>query len=387
MIVEKSRVMPSFSFTQRDMGSLMTGSEDSLSLLERAKELGRDFPFFDFHVHPFDVFSADTAYQADKSIAGLFAKSSFAYRTPSISQKQEISNERMPQRPGWNSLQAYILASRLAYAFTGRKVLADQLDLIGFAGALLLPVAREAGVAERVLAAGRKMFEDNGRFFLGCPIPIGLSPDRLLSFYESAREEWGIWAIKVHPNLAGIDFLEKSGREIIEATLLAAGKLGLPVVIHGGRTPGLEPCETRELGTFVRLKEINWGLSSAPVIFAHCGCYGLTESEVPTALPFLNSLFDKYSNLMADTSNLEVPALRLILENVDCNRLIFGSDALYVPIWKAWLRFLQTLYQVSCRPETDLIQIASLNAQYCLGLTPENGVTPLHKTLSARMGS
>jgi predicted TIM-barrel fold metal-dependent hydrolase len=274
-------------------------------------------------------------------------------------------------------LQGYVLASRLAYTFTGKKLLADHLDLIGFAGALLLPVAREVGVAERVLAAGRKMFDDNKRFFIGCPLPIGVAPDKSLSFYELARKQWGISAIKVHPNLAGIDLFKKSDRELIEATLVAAGKLGLPVVIHGGRTPGLEPCEMRELGTIHRLKEINWGLSSAPVIFAHCGCYGLIESEVSTTLPVLNHLFDTYPNLFADTSNLEVPALRLILEQTDRNRLIFGSDAFYVPIWKAWLGFLEALCQVSHQLEDDLIQITSLNAQHCLGLKPENAIQPI----------
>jgi predicted TIM-barrel fold metal-dependent hydrolase len=372
MTAEKSLGMASFSFSQKKSGDLMRESEDSLGLLTRAKELGKEFPLFDFHVHPFDVLSGDTTYQAHSSMEGLFAKSSSAYKPPSIPQSLERSKERTTQRPGWNSVQAYILASRLAYTFTGRKVLADQLELIGFAGALLLPVAREAGVAERVLAAGRKMFADDKRFFIGCPIPVGLSPDQLLSFYEAAREESGIYAIKVHPNLAGLNPLMNSGRELIEATLVAAGRLGLPVVIHGGRTPGLEPCEMREFGTLCRLKEINWGLSSAPVIFAHCGCYGLAESEVSTALPILNSLFDLYPNLMADTSNLEVPVLRFILGQVDCNRLVFGSDALYVPIWKSWLGFLQAIYEVSNQPENDVIRIASLNAQYCLGLLREN---------------
>jgi hypothetical protein len=361
------------------MSNPMAENEESLSLLMRAKELGREFPFFDFHVHPFDVLSGDTTYQADNSIDGLFRKCPLPYRPPSISQKRETSKERTTQRPSGNSPQAYILASRLAYTFTGRKVLADQLDLIGFAGALLLPVARGTGDAERLLAAGREMFGDHNRFFMGSPIPIGLSPDKLLGFYQSAREQWGICAIKVHPNLAGVDFLRKSGRDLIEATLLAAGTLGLPVVIHGGRTPGMEPCELRELGSILRLKEINWGLSSAPVIFAHGGCYGLAEPEVITGLSILNGLFDKYPNLMADTSNLEVPVLKLILEKVDCNRLLFGSDALYVPIWKAWLRFLQALFEISFRPENDLIRIASLNPQICLGLRPANGYSWVEK--------
>ena len=359
----------------------MTENRDSLTLFMMAKELGKEFPFFDFHVHPFDVLTADTTYQADNRIDGLFAKSPSTYKPPSISQKQEPAKARAAQPPGGNSLQALILASRFAYTFTGGKVLADHLDLVGFAGALLLPVVREPGAAERVLVAAKKMFADHKRFFVGCPVPIGVFPDQLLTFYASARAERGISAIKLHPNLAGINPLIPHGRELIEATLEAAGKLGLPVIVHGGRTPGLEPCDVREFGTILRLKEINWGLSSAPVIFAHGGCYGLTESDVVTALPILNGLFDIYPNLMADTSNLEAPVLQLLLENVDRNRLIFGSDALYVPVWKAWLGFLQALDRVSRQPEDDLIRIASLNAQCCLGLTPETFIKPVRQAL------
>ncbi|HSL42292.1 MAG TPA: amidohydrolase family protein [Anaerolineales bacterium] len=347
----------------------MAESKETISLLAWARELGKEYPFYDFHVHPFDVLTGDTTYQVDKTVDGLFIKGAAKYRPPSIVSKLEALKERPAQRLNANSLQAFILASRMAYTCTGKKVLDDQLDLVGLAGVLLLPVARETGGAERLLAASAKMFSDEKRLFLSCPIPIGMPSDKLLSFYQSASNQCGICAIKVHPNLAGIDIFTTSGRELIEATLVAAGRLGLCVVIHGGWTPGLEPVELREYGTIARLKEVDWGLSAAPVILAHCGCYGLAESDANTALSVLNVLLDKYPNLMADTSNLELPVLRLALEKVDPDRLIFGSDALYVPIWKAWLQFLQTLSRVSNRPENDLIRIASLNAQYCLGST------------------
>jgi predicted TIM-barrel fold metal-dependent hydrolase len=83
----------------------------------------------------------------------------------------------------------------------------------------------------------------------------------------------------------------------------------------------------------------------------------------------LDNLLEKHPNLMADISNLEPPILRLVLERVSPDRLIFGSDALYVPIWKAWVRFLQTLQLLSKHPDDDLIRIASLNPAYCLSLS------------------
>jgi predicted TIM-barrel fold metal-dependent hydrolase len=82
----------------------------------------------------------------------------------------------------------------------------------------------------------------------------------------------------------------------------------------------------------------------------------------------LDALFEKYPNLMADTSNLRPASLRLVLKKVCRSRLLFGSDALYVPTWEAWLRFLQALQEVSACPEEDLVRVAALNPASCLGI-------------------
>jgi predicted TIM-barrel fold metal-dependent hydrolase len=151
--------------------------------------------------------------------------------------------------------------------------------------------------------------------------------------------------------------------------LTVAGELGLPIIVHGGRSPGLEPAEMRECGTISRLAMVNWSISTAPVVLAHAGCYGLSHTESIDALFILDNLLEKHSNLMADISKLEPPILRLVLEKISPDRLIFGSDALYIPIWKAWVKFLKTLQLVSTRPDDDLIRIASLNPAGCLSLS------------------
>jgi len=114
------------------------------------------------------------------------------------------------------------------------------------------------------------------------------------------------------------------------------------------------------------LANINWDISSGPVVIAHAGCYGLTEAEMTSAIPILNRLMDKIPNLLADTSALSLSALQLLLAKVDRNRLIFGSDALYFKVWKAWVLFLQALRLVSPNPDEDLIRIASINPAQCL---------------------
>jgi predicted TIM-barrel fold metal-dependent hydrolase len=336
-------------------------------MLDWARELGKAHAFLDLHVHPYEVLSGDIGFKPDPQTEGLFTKGLFNYHAPALDNEIETlpsSNQSVP-----DNYRSLFLSAQLTYKHTGRKVFADQINLAGLSGALLLPVARTVGKAEEMLEVSYRMFQMDDRLFLGCALPIGIQADKLDAFFRSARRLYGIRAIKFHPNLAGIDPLTKEGRDLIYASLTVAGELGLPIIIHGGRSPGLEPAEMREYGTISRLAMMNWSISTSPVILAHAGCYGLTHAESIDALFILDNLLEKHSNLMADISNLEPPILRLVLEKIPSERLVFGSDALYIPIWKAWVRFLQTLQLVSAFPDDDLIRIASLNPAGCLSLS------------------
>lgn len=339
------------------------------TLLEWARDLGKTHAFIDLHVHPYEVLSGDTGFTPDPQAEGLFMKGLFHYQPPKLENGMEsIYNSCNSPQPTLNNQRAILLAARLLYNHTGPKVFADQLDLAGLSGALLLPVARTVGQSEEMLEASHEMFPTNERFHIGCAFPIGIQPEKINSFFHSAYNLNGIRAIKFHPNLAGINPLTQKGQELMYACLTVAGELNLPMVVHGGRSPGLEPACNREYGTIARLAMLNWSISTAPVILAHAGCYGLTHTEAIEALILLNNLLKKHSNLMVDMSNLEPPILQLVLEKIDPHRIVFGSDALYVPIWKAWIRFLQTLQLISAHPDDDLICIASLNPARCLSL-------------------
>ncbi len=339
----------------------MPKSDNPQLLLEWARDLGKTNPFLDLHVHPYEVLTGDVGFNPDPQIEGLFNKGLFQYHPP-------VLDDINPTQPIPDNQRGLLLAARLTYNHTGPKVLTDQIDLAGLSGALLLPVARTAGKAEEMLEVTQKMFEKEARLFSGCALPINIQPDKLADFFRFARQRNRIRAIKFHHNLTGIDPLTKKGEELTNAALAAAGELNLPMVVHGGRSPGLEPIECREYGIISRLATVDWSISTAPVILAHAGCHGLTYAESIDALSILNNLFEKHSNLMADTSNLEPSILQLVLEKINPARLVFGSDALYVPIWKAWLRFLQSLQLVSTHPDDDLISIASLNPARCLSL-------------------
>lgn len=339
----------------------MSKSDNPQLLLEWARDLGKNYPFLDLHVHPFEVLTGNVGFNPDLQIEGLFNQGLFKYQPP-------VLHDITPPPPMPDNQRGLLLAARLTYKHTGPKVFTDQLDLVGLSGALLLPVARTAGKAEEMLEVSQMMFEKEIRLFTGCALPIDIQPDKLADFFRFARQRNGIRAIKLHHNLTGIDPLTKKGEELTNATLAAAGELNLPIVVHGGRSPGLEPIESREYGIISRLAMLDWSISTAPVILAHAGCYGLTHAESIDAITLLNALFDKYSNLMVDTSNLEPSILQLVLKKISPTRLVFGSDALYVPIWKAWLRFLASLQLMSAHPDDDLLRIASINSTRCLSL-------------------
>lgn len=346
----------------------MLNKTDIHYLLDWAREVSSSSPFFDCHIHPYDVLTGDIQYQANNQVEGLFSKGLFAYKAPSLGDEIIKLGKNAKSRGIEDSERSLLLASRLLYSHTGPTVFADQINLVGISGALLLPVARHPNVVEQMLDNARKMYSNDSRFLLGCPFPVGLQPVELDSFFRKAQENWDIRAIKIHPNLAGINLRTKIGRERIEATLEIASFLNLPVVIHGGRTPGLQEVDAREYGRLVHLEEINWSISTAPVIIAHTGCYGLTEEEASGDLGIVKKMLEIHSNLFADTSNLELPTLRLILKTVDRTRLLFGSDALYVPVWKAWVSFLQILCEISADPKSDLVQIASHTPAQCLNV-------------------
>ncbi len=340
--------------------------DDPQVLCEWARDLGRTHTFLDFHVHPFDVLSDDTRYTRDAQVDGLYSRGLFKYRPPVL----EAASEDLTDvgQPASDNQRAFILSSRFTYNHTGPKVFNDQLDLVGLSGALLLPVARTAGKAGEMSEVVGEMFQKDRRFLPGCALPVGLQPEELAGFFKSARERFGVRAIKFHPNLAAIDPGTQGGQELIYSTLSAAGDLHLPIIVHAGRTPSIEPAASREYGTISHLTTINWSLSAAPVILAHAACYGLTVEEAPEALSRLDDMLERHSNLRVDTSNLEPSILGLVLNRIPPERLIFGSDALYVPIWKAWLRFLQALRRVSVHPDDDLIRIAALNPAQCMAL-------------------
>jgi predicted TIM-barrel fold metal-dependent hydrolase len=337
---------------------------ETRDLLNWARDLGKTVRFLDMHVHPFDVLSGDVAYRRNEHLEGVFSMGKAAYRAPADEPSE--SNEMRPASAPVSE-RTLGLAARLKYLHTGPKVFVDQLEITGLSGALLLPVARVPHRAEEMLDVMDDMFTGESRLMRSCAFPVGVPAQEISAFLHSAHMGHGIQGVKIHPNLCGVNPLDALGHELIEGALEAAGRLGLPTIVHGGLIAALSPDEAAEYGLLERLETVNWGLSSAPVIIAHAGCFDLRAEDVDASLARLNRLFERYPNLMADTSSLDPASLRRVLQRVGLERLVFGSDALYVSMRAAWVGFLRALREVSRSPDNDLVRIASVNAANCLG--------------------
>jgi predicted TIM-barrel fold metal-dependent hydrolase len=344
----------------------MQKNMDDQYLLDWAKELSQDNAFWDFHAHPFCVLSGNTNYQLKKNVAGLYSTCDSVYHCP----KNEPETQKTTRKINFNSNKlsesALLLSSRLIYTFSGPKVFTDYTDAIGISNVLLLPLIKGDGDVLEILDAMVSMFSADSRFAFGCPIPQGFSLQDQKKYFESSKNKYNIQCIKVHPNFSGIDPISKEGELFLSSVLENASELRLPILVHGGRTPGVTPVENREFGTLARLSKINWSISSYPVVIAHAGCYGLEFDELDSTIRILKDMLELHPNLLVDTSALDEDVLQILMNKIDRKRFVFGSDALYFSIWSGWVSLLRVLTSLSSQPEDDLILIASTNPQTCL---------------------
>ena len=141
-------------------------------------------------------------------------------------------------------------------------------------------------------------------------------------------------------NVTGIDLYTFKGKERIECILSACGKFNLPLIVHGGRSPILKNAKSSSYASINNLKNIDWSISKAPVILAHAGAFGCSINEVEDEIfPILKILFSSHSNLVIDISAIDIDILAFLIKRIGESRMLFGSDALYIPQWENIVKF------------------------------------------------
>jgi predicted TIM-barrel fold metal-dependent hydrolase len=328
--------------------------------LDIVRNLKNSHEFYDTHVHPFEVFSDQFEYHASQEYEGLFTTGSARFTSPkltSLSLGEQMDEKEKPDI----QLRIELLLIRSLYVHTGPKLFSDHMMLSGIDKVLLLPVAPSSGGINSQMSAMAKMFGNDSRFLMGCSIPNSIENSQINKFVKQMVNQFDIKAIKLHPNITGIDMSASTGKERVENILCACNESRLPVIVHGGRSPILRN-PAAAYSCIDNLERIDWGMTGQTVVIAHAGSYSCNLREIEhEVLPRLKKLLSLHNNLMVDISALKIDAMIAVLRNIDSDRILFGSDALYESQWSSIVKLLHVLSKTTSRIEGTFIKIASLN--------------------------
>lgn len=333
--------------------------------IESIMDIKKSYALFDMHVHPFDVMGNGLTYTQNSQHEGIYSSSSAKYTPPTIGQLRisQLPEMAIQQLDPELREKMSILTARRLYTHTGASLFADHMRLSGIDKILLLPVLNTADPDDLQIKMLVRMFGDDDRFALGYSISNSVANNEISATIKTAMHKYQIKAIKIHPNITGLDLSSSSGKERVECILEAAGKAGLTVIIHGGRSPGIKDPLAASYGILRNLSQINWGGTSQTVIIAHAGTYGHDLSQINNEeLPLMNRLLSQYSNLFVDVSGLEVEVISTIVKRIDTDRIFFGSDALYNSQWGSLVKLLHVLQKHFSNYEEYFLKITSLNA-------------------------
>ena len=243
------------------------------------------------------------------------------------------------------------------------------MDLARVRTALLLPVAPTQGPVTDQMEMLLALRGRDRRLPLAYSVPNEV-PDREVSGHlEAAVNRYGVKAVKLHPNISGINLRTAAGMERVESILAACSATKLPLIVHGGRSPILENRSARQHAILQNLALVDWSRCSEAVVIAHFGVFGCERDEISgVGIPTLQRMLDRHENLLVDTSAAGFGVLCETLRKLDHERMVFGSDALYFPMWKAVVTLIHALRSSHLPVEESFARIACKNARTRLRL-------------------
>lgn len=345
------------------MESMVLESNVVATHLETAFELKKCHRFYDMHVHPYELIQNRLIYEnwiGSSDICGVAGANYLPPRPGRFHFRDTGMTRDVPE-----NLRRKFFEMKLhrLYACTGPGVITDHMALCGIDRALLLPVPGVTGDFARQMEFVAGLFRDDDRFFLAGSLPNDVDTRFIDQYLSTLVRRFGILALKIHPNVTGIDLGSRAGRERIESVLQACDHLDLPLIIHGGRSSLLEHPEMGGYGVIENLISIPWQFTRTPVVIAHAGLYGLEERETGKALLLMMEMLRRHDNLLVDIADLPLDAVSMIVEAVDAGRILFGSDALYCAPWNMMLKLLLALSQRPSRFEERFLRIVSENPE------------------------
>jgi hypothetical protein len=341
----------------------------ALGILEN---LAGEGPLFDTHVHPFNIADPVPSYtELGPSQAGVFGQGSGSYEAPVLElSRMEDDTDSGNRIRNKDLLRKFnLLNSRSLYKFTGPRVLKDHMALAGISHAFLLPVALPGEHGDLQMAEMARLFSGQEGFSLGYSVPNEYKGAEIIKQVGLVKERFNISVLKIQTAITGIDPFSSKGLERLHLILEASRVHELPLVVHGGYSEEFAPAESVNFGCLDRLQRVDWKVTEQPVVIAHAGFYGCSRDEIEDArFPQISALLSENDHLLVDIAGLAPWALEVVMERIDQERILFGSDALYNPPWKVAVNALKAMMRTGRDAEKIFHQIACVNPIKCFNM-------------------
>lgn len=342
--------------------------EETAQYLSVLQSLRSSYPFYDMHVHPYEVLFDRFTYENEFTCPGVLSLAGKSYTMPSVTKFSFPEMGDFNDEPRSQRLQDIsVMLLRKVYGNVGEQVFIDQMELSGIDHVLLLPIASDSGTPEQFHSRMRwvkQFYTNEEKFWIAGSIPGALDGSEIKQYVCSQKQEYGIRAIKCHPVVSGIDLSSAARQEWLEELLRACQESQLPLIIHSGRNNPYWGGSRGNFGALNNLKNINMSLSGKPVILAHAGFHRCKTNEIEQeGLQMLDKMLQTHSNLHVDISGLTFEPLKLVIRSVASERILFGSDALYSSQWEAVTMAMHALKESGMELEENFIQYASINPQ------------------------
>jgi predicted TIM-barrel fold metal-dependent hydrolase len=340
--------------------------EETAEYLSLLQALRRSYPFYDTHVHPYEVLFDRFTYDDDATHPGVLSISGKSYTSPSVTKFHFPEIGDFNDDPKSQRLQDIsVMLLRKVYGNVGAQVFIDQMNLSGIDRVLLLPIASDAGTLDQFnnrMRWVKQFYGDEEKFWIAGSVPGALDGSEIKSYVNGLKKEYGIRAVKCHPVVSGIDLSTGARQEWLEELLSACHEASVPLIIHSGRNNPYWGGSRGNFGALENLKSVNMSRSAKPVILAHAGFHRCKTQEVEQeGLAMLDKMMQAHPNLHVDISGLTFEPLKLVLQSVDGERILFGSDALYSSQWEAVIMTMHALKEAGMSVEENFIQYASIN--------------------------
>lgn len=316
---------------------------------------------YDMHVHPFDTLRPAN-YMKNRSKEGLFSIGHSEYKITTIEKVRDVcTNENNDCFISDKSPLMNFFVKQIYY-HTGEYVFETMFDIACLDKGVLLPIPIEKTCFDNQMNQLQMMFSKNKRFYLAGSVPNSINNDEIEKYLKKQIEKFSIVALKIHPNITGIDLAEKCNKGRLEQIIDICSRYNLPIIIHGGRSGSIKG-EASGYAELANFDGINFD-AKVPIIISHGGTYDVPKSRIEDVIiPKLKKMLYQYNNLFVDISGLEGDMINQILRNIEIERILFGSDSLYVHPLVMQIRLIAELDKLKFSVEQSFEKVMSKNTR------------------------